>query len=109
MELEELQRRVAMEGEQGGRGYSPGLRAQVIAYVRRRCAAGETETGWRVAGALGISWTTLRRWMGESPAFVPVEISPAVRPTGVVIHGPRGLRIEGADAQFVAELILALS
>jgi hypothetical protein len=41
------------------------------------------------------------------PVEVGVEAAPARGE--IVVHGPRGVRVEGADARFVAELIVALS
>ena len=107
MEQDELQGRLAYERAQAGRGYSAELRERVVEYARRRGAEGGS--GWRVADELGVPWPTLRRWLVQTTAFLPVEVSPVGSQAGVVIHGPRGLWIEGADARFVAELLLALS
>ena len=63
---------------------------------------------------VGMSWKTLGRWLGgrksRGARFERVEvIEPAIavaRP--LVVHGPRGLRIEGLDVAGVAELLRKL-
>ncbi|HWP04994.1 MAG TPA: hypothetical protein VNN72_04595 [Polyangiaceae bacterium] len=54
---------------------------------------------------------TLSRWLGEkrpSASFERVEVvataaSPAARK--LIVHGPRGLRVEGLELADVAELV----
>lgn len=54
---------------------------------------------------------TLARWLGAkraSAGFERVEVVAASAPPAVrqlIVHGPRGLRIEGLDITAVAELV----
>lgn len=97
----------------GSHGYSAGTKAMVLAYARRRVGAGASVAA--VGSEVGLSAVTLVRWLrgGGSGAgeFLAVEVgAEAVQERSeIVVHGPRGLRVEGADARFVAELIVALS
>ena len=59
---------------------------------------------------MGMKSHTLSRWLGEKrPAagFERVEVVAAPAPTvrTPIVHGPRGLRIEGLDLAGVAELV----
>ena len=65
-----------------------------------------------------MSATTLRKWKrdaGGGPgaaraAFCEVEIvAPGPRASALVIHGPSGLRIEGATITDLAELVRRLA
>ena len=109
-ELRSCRRKLADERGDGRRGYSSGTRERVTQYVRARRAGGASGRG--TAGELGLPWTTIERWeseRGRRGIFLPVEVQgPLVVATPVILHGPRGLRIEGADAVFVAELLRAL-
>jgi len=114
-ELEECRGLVAKEGAAAWVRYSETTRAKVVAYARRQVEQGASLHG--VAGEVGMPSVTLSRWMRvelTATAFLPVEIGVAEREAkgwkaAVVLHGPRGLRVEGVDALFLAELILALS
>jgi transposase-like protein len=85
----------------------------VLAYVERRRRAGIALDA--VAAELGLAATTLRNWrrnaMGAArPAFCEVEIvPPSVPPSALVVHGPAGLRIEGATIADIAELVRRLA
>jgi hypothetical protein len=112
-ELEKCRERVGEELGCGSHGYSAGTKAVVLAYARRRIGTGASVTA--VSSEIGLSAVTLARWQREprsgSGGFVPVEVGIQAAPGRgeVVVHGPRGLRVEGADVRFVAELIVALS
>jgi hypothetical protein len=59
-----------------------------------------------------MNWKTLARWVGErkaAPRFERVQMAsaPAALPA-LIVHGPRGLRIEGLDVSSVAELVRRL-
>ena len=60
---------------------------------------------------LGMQNQTLSRWLGEKRAakrFDRVEVvaEPAASIAApILVHGPRGLRIEGLDIAAVAELV----
>lgn len=85
------------------------LKARLIAEARSRRAAGTTLEA--IGEELGVPWRTLARWCTAERkpkrAFRPVEIVavPSARP---IVHGPRGLRIEGLDLDGVAELVRRL-
>ncbi len=55
-----------------------------------------------IARELGVRRQTLLAWAVEpaadaGPAFVPVSVVADARGTGIVVHAPGGLRIEGLD------------
>ena len=107
---EELQLEISKLGPRGrGRGYPKGLMGKLLSYTvaRRRQGAKLVE----VAAELGMKSHTLSRWLGEkrpSASFERVEVvataaSPAARK--LIVHGPRGLRVEGLELADVAELV----
>jgi hypothetical protein len=112
-ELEKCRERVGQELGCGSHGYSAGTKAVVLAYARRRIGAGASVAA--VGSEVGLSAVTLARWLrgprSGPQRFLPVEVGVEAAPARgeIVVHGPRGVRVEGADARFVAELILALS
>lgn len=115
--LESIRRSISEMGKRGrGHAYPEPLRTEIIEYAAARRAAGvKIDT---IGEELGIPWRTLVRWMPRvrKGRFRPVEIadkvealkvSPSVTP-GPVVHGPRGLRIEGLDLEGLAELVRRL-
>jgi transposase len=108
---EELRGELSKLGPRGrGRGYPKGLLEKLLSYTvaRRRQGASIVE----VASEVGINFRTLGRWLGERKAgrFGRVEVvatatSAAAAARTIVVHGPRGLRIEGLDLAAVAELV----
>jgi transposase len=107
---EELKVELSELGPRGrGRPYPKGLLEKLLSYTvaRRRQGAKLVE----VASELGMPNHTLARWVGEKRAtkrFERVEVvaapaAPAVR--ALIVHGPRGLRIEGLDIAAIAELV----
>ena len=112
-ELEKCRERVGQELGCGSHGYSAETKAIALAYARRRIAEGASVTA--VSSEIGLSAVTLARWLrgsrSRSGKFLSVEVGIEAAPVRgeVVVHGPRGVRVEGADARFVAELIVALS
>lgn len=110
---EELKSEVSKLGPRGrGRPYPKGLLEKVLSYTvaRRRQGAKLIE----VAAELGLHDQALSRWLGEKRrangfervqvvAAVPTVAAAAAR--AIVVHGPRGLRIEGLDLAAVAELV----
>jgi transposase len=107
---EELKSELSALGPRGrGRPYPKGLLEKLLSYTvaRRRQGAKLVE----VAGELGMRNQALSRWLGEKRAakrFDRVEVMAA--PTmsaapALVVHGPRGLRIEGLDVAALAELV----
>ena len=89
--------------------YSPELRARIVAYVEQRRAAGFSQRV--VSEEVGVTWTTLRRWVSSKPtAMVPVAVRP-VAPTRNVelsLVTPSGYRLEGLDARDAVALFRAL-
>ena len=92
-----------------GRAYPAAIRERVIAYVERRRAEGVADEA--IGRELGISPMTFRRWAGRrASGFVLATVdAPFAAPVGVVVHGPRGLRIDGLDLEGVAALWERLS
>ena len=107
---EELTSELSELGPRGrGRPYPKGLLEKLLSYTvaRRRQGAKLVE----VAAELGMRNQALSRWLGEKRAakrFERVEVvaaSAATAATTIVVHAPRGLRIEGLDIAAVAELV----
>ncbi len=109
---EELRVELSGLGPRGrGRAYPKGLLEKLLSYTvaRRRQGASIVE----VAAEVGINFRTLARWLGarKTERFGRVEVvaarfAPATAAAApIVVHGPRGLRIEGLDLAAVAELV----
>jgi len=96
-----------------GRPYPAPLRERVLATIDAQVARGASPRG--VARALGIPQHTIDRWRERQPEalFRPVvveaQVAPAESASAVVVHGPRGLRIEGLDLATLAELLRRLA
>ncbi len=109
-------RAVAFRKAVAGRGtvgprlrYTAELRAEAVAYTRKRLASGGTLTA--VARELGVAPNTLQAWLAverPSPEFHSVEISEDASRSALVVYGPCGLRIEGLDMATLIELIQRL-
>jgi hypothetical protein len=98
-----------------GRRYPVELRGRVIAYVAARRAQSVTLRG--ASREVELPWRTVEHWLHDrkpaapatTPAFRPVAVTPVVvAPRMVVVHGPRGLRIEGLSVVEIAELCTRL-
>ena len=109
---EELRLELSQLGPRGrGRTYPKGLLEKLLSYTVARRRQGATIV--EVASEVGMSFRTLSRWIGERKTtgrFGRVEVVAATRPAsssgaGIVVHGPRGLRIDGLDVAGVAELV----
>jgi transposase len=111
--IDEIRTALVRSNEGLGRPYPAHLRAQVLAHVERRRRAGIALEA--VATELGVAATTLRKWQRTAtstapPAFCEVEIvAPSAPPSALVVHGPAGLRIEGATLTEIAELVRRLA
>ena len=96
-----------------GRAYPRALRARVAAYVIGR--RDEAATDEAISRELGIAAMTFRRWAGGRRAAFAVASVVGVTSTApsaaspLVVHGPRGLRIEGLDVEQIATLWSRLS
>ena len=109
----ELKTALSELGPRGrGRAYPKGLLEKVLTYTvaRRRQGAKLIE----VAAELGLHDQALSRWLGEKRRgnrFDRVQVVAAAATTAapagstIVVHGPRGLRIEGLELAAVAELV----
>jgi len=113
--IEEVRAALVRSNEGLGRPYPESARRAVLAHVERRRHEGVALS--RVAEELGMSATTLRKWKQQEQAplaattpFREVEIITAhATATGLVVHGPYGLRIEGATIADIAELVRRLA
>jgi hypothetical protein len=96
-----------------GRPYPPTLRRMAAEYHREREEEGASVR--RVAGELGVSEASRVRWsrteQERAPGFHAVELvaEPVRRPSGAVLYGPRGWRVEGLTVAELAELMERLS
>ncbi len=103
---------VKRAGRRGaGRRYPAEIRRQGATYLAARRAAGGTVSA--VLRELGVRRETLAGWAKAAgaaarPRFVPVTV---VEGAGgrVVVHGPHGVRVEGLDVAWVAELLRRLA
>lgn len=101
---------VRRAGRRGaGKRYPAEVRGQGAAYLAARRAAGVPMSA--VLRELGLRRDTLARWVEQAPAarprFVPVSV--VEEAAGIVVHGPRGVRVEGLDVAGVAELLRRLA
>ncbi len=114
--IEEIRAALVRSSESVGRPYPVHIRSAVLAHVERRKRAG---VGFETSAAeIGVSPTTLRKWKREASAgadsgpvaFCEVEIvEPRSPASTLVVHGPAGLRIEGASVADIAELVRRLA
>ena len=90
------------------------MRAEAMAFVRQRSADGATQTA--IADELGVSTTSVRRWLDRSTnnalsgnQLVAVNIASPARSaaaaTSFEVSTPRGLRITGLDLDSLCTLI----
>jgi hypothetical protein len=102
---------VRRSGRRGaGRRYPAEVRQRGAAYLAARKAAGAPMSV--VLHELGLRRDTLVRWVRPAgprmkPRFVPVAV--VEDQAGIVVHGPRGVRVEGLDVAGVAELLRRLA
>lgn len=107
-----------------GKQYPSEFRDEVMVFAERRLAEGAALP--QVAREIGISYWTVWGWLrtkrgcvsqdgGKSTemSMVPVRVVEA-RPTSasrtpLTVHGPCGLRIEGADVETIAALVRRLA
>jgi hypothetical protein len=113
-EGEKLRREIGRHGSARGRKLSDDLRARCVDYAASRAAAGASETA--IASTLGISVTSVHRWLRAKPtistAMVPVRVVAPSRPpasaSSVVLTTPRGLRVEGLDLEALCVVLARL-
>jgi len=100
----------ALGERRAGLRYPNEIRARVAEYVRQR--RGDGEQLKVIAAELGMRRQLLRRWSESEPApgasaFLPVSVV-GDTPDGFVLHGPRGIRVEGLDIDALAALLVRL-
>jgi len=120
-EAETAELRAAIEEVQGGVGrrrYGAEVKARALAYLQERAAAGVT--AWTASQEIGLPRQTLLRWSTgheeravakRAAAFrkVAVSVERQRGPGGrIVVHGPRGLRIEGLTQPELVAILRAL-
>ena len=109
---EELRVELSTLGPRGrGRAYPKGLLEKLLSYTVARRRQGATLVA--VGEEVGMSWKTLARWLGGRKPRARFERVEVIRPVAaverpLVVHGPRGLRVEGLDVAGVAELLRKL-
>jgi hypothetical protein len=108
---------VAALGPRGRTSRIPdAVRGRVLAYARRRRAAGQSWT--RIARTVGLSVGSLKNWSrlpAAARTLVPVAVTapsgvptPAVPPAALVVVAPGGYRVEGLDVATASALLRAL-
>jgi transposase len=111
--IDDIRTALVRSNEGVGRPYPARLRTQVLAHVEQRRRAGIALQA--VAAELGLSATTLRKWKRHAAGtahsvFCEVEVvGSTAPPSAIVVHGPAGLRIEGATVADIAELVRRLA
>ncbi len=84
-------------------------RAEVLAAVARARDAGMTDAV--IAEALGVRVAALSRWRWRehSGAGKLVAVRVPLRASGLVVHAPHGVRVDGLSLDDVAELLKRLA
>jgi hypothetical protein len=88
------------------------LRRDIAEYARRRRAEGIGLD--EIAGTVGVSKESVRRWVGKiapprAGAVVPVRVrAEAAGPTGILIHTAHGHRVTGLDLEGAVRLLRML-
>ncbi len=108
----------AQSCRRGRNRYPEALRLRILDYVARARAQGQRLAV--IAAELGIGWQTIEYWRRrENPSaedrrsyakrFVQIQVTePVSQQQGIVVHGPRGTRIEGLSLEQVGELLRSL-
>jgi hypothetical protein len=113
MAKDELVRQIRLAQAGGKRArYTPAIRSAVLQYASERR---RSRVSWHdITNELGIVASLVQRWIraGQSrllPVKLVTEAAAAVPADGrVVVHGPRGIRIEGLSVSELAALITRL-
>lgn len=86
------------------------LRNEVVSYVASRRDSGSSVM--EIAADLGVSDSTLTRWMtaekNKKGSMSAVRVKETAMSSGVVLVTPRGYRIEGLDVASAAHLLRSL-
>ncbi|MFO0757009.1 MAG: hypothetical protein U0359_24185 [Byssovorax sp.] len=110
--IDEIRTALVRRSGGAGRPYPTHLRTAVLAHAEQRKLAGLSPGA--IATELGVSAATLRKWQHDAvvapSAFYEVElVTPSAPASGLVVHGPAGLRIEGATIAHIVELVRRLA
>jgi len=105
--LDDLRRR-------GGKRWRtpPGLRDEIAVWARKRRAEGEVVAS--IAAAIGLSETTLAKWLGAGGGpgeLRPVRVTAAgagPRRSGLVVVTPDGYRLEGLSVDDAVDVLRRL-
>ena len=111
----EVLRAALAKADRSGTGspYPEALRRAAVDYHRQRREEGASVRV--VAAELGVSGLSLSRWSrspgrpGQGFRAIELVAEPVRRAGPVVVHGPRGIRIEGLTVADVVELFERLS
>jgi transposase len=86
-------------------------RGEVVRVVERAHASGMAYSA--ICEVLGVEEARVHRWRWQErssrSALVAVQVAEAAQVAGLIVHGPRGLRIEGLSVRELAELLRGLS
>lgn len=105
-DMKRLRAMVGARRSAGGR-VPRAAQAENVAEIERAHAAGASYSS--IAAALGLTLNTLARWRGKSARAKLVAVRVPLPASSLVVHGPRGLRIEGLSLDDVAALLVRLS
>ena len=107
MREERILRAVEQLGWGTQRRYPARLRREIEAAAARLRSEG---VSWADASArLGVSTETLRSWLSQSTALVPVEVAAETEVESIAVVLPNGLRLEGLDVEAAVAVVRALS
>lgn len=107
---EALRQALASAPREGvGRAYRAEIRQRAIAYVHRRRREGASLES--IGRELGVSTTTVVRWTTQaSHSFALARVQTPETVAGrIVVHGPRGIRVEGLSLDELVALWERLS
>ncbi len=102
----------------GRNRYSQTLRLRILDYVAR--ARAQEQRLAVIAAKLGIGWQTIEYWRRRDNSdaadrrscaqrFLQIQVTEEVsKRQQIVVHGPRGTRIEGLSLEQVGELLRSL-
>ena len=112
-----IRERLAELGPRGvGKRFPEAIRREVLAYL-----AAQRERGIGLpptARELGLREQTIENWLAQARALATpaqfhgvalVDGEPVPAPRRLVLHAPRGLRVEGLDVTSLAELLRRLA
>lgn len=100
--------RATIGARRGAGGRVPrSAQTEIAAEIERAHAAGASYSS--IAASLGLTLNTVTRWRRRGPGAKLVAVRVPLPASSLVVHGPRGLRIEGLSLDDVAALLARLS